>query len=128
MSATVAGSVESCSLAGRIMPVAADVDVTIDTGGKTNTAESNGDGSVRIIQQVRPWKITGLQVECNGNQGDLKFLQDLADSAEEKPHNVTMANGDVWGGVGVITEAIEMTTQKSSASVTLMGKGKLERQ
>ena len=128
MSATVGGSIESCSISGRIFPVAADADGERDLGGFTVDVQSNGNGTARILKTRKPWKVGGLSLEVNDDRGDQEFLQSIADGNDYVPITVTLASGRTYQGSGTITDDIVFSTQKATADVTFMGQQKLEAQ
>lgn len=122
----VGGSIESISIGGRIFAVAADADATIFKGGKQNEVQANGNGSIRKLQTRTPWSITGLTVSIDTVMGDLEYLQGVADSLGLVPVVVTMANGTSYTGNGTVTDALELSTQNATASVSLSGEQALE--
>ena len=123
------GSVQEVAIAGRIFPVTADADVSLRSGGKSVELQPNGDGSVRKILTNMPWQLEGLEIEIDDDRGDLEFLQDIADKAKaDDDVSLTLSSGVTWGGRGTVVGEVTRSTQKSSASVTLGGPGKLEQQ
>lgn len=125
----LAGSVKGCSIRGRNFKVAADADVTIDPGGDGVEHLPNGDGSARRALTKRPWKITGLELVINHTQGDLEFLQEIMSSTEDVPINITLAGDVTWEGEGGVSgDALELSTESTTADVELSGPGTLARQ
>lgn len=128
MSTSVAGPIESVSIAGRRFPVAADANGERKLGGFENAVESNGDGTARIVKTRVPWIVSGLAVECNEDRDDQKFLQDKADTKEFFPCAVTYASGATYSGRGQIVEEIKFANDKSTAEISLSGPQKLTKQ
>jgi len=126
--AAVGGSIQEVSIDGRIYAVAADADATRNLGGFTNEVQPNGDGSGRMIKTRASWVLSGLTLSINDDAGDQAALQAVADLTEFVVVTVTLASGTTYRGKGTITEAIEFSTQNSTAGVTLSGPDKLERQ
>jgi hypothetical protein len=124
----VGGSIESVSIRGRLFAVPADVDASVDLGGKTNEVQANGNGTARIIQTTKPWMTEGLSVEISQDRGDLEFLQEIADDGEFVPITLTLASGVTYGGEGIITGDIKGGTQSATGEITLSGPGKQEQQ
>lgn len=122
----VGGSIESISINGRIFAVAADADATIFIGGRQNEVQVNGNGSVRVVKTQTPWSISGLTVSIDTVMGDLEFLQGIANAPGLVPVVVTMANGTSYAGNGTITDALELSTQNATASVSLSGEQALD--
>lgn len=126
--AQVGGSVQECSIAGRIFPAASDADVSIKTGGYSNEVQSNGDGTSRMQKTRETPSVEGLRLAIDNNKNDLKFLQDIADGLEFVPFTITLVDGNTWAGEMQITDAPSGSTQSSTAEISLMGQGKLELQ
>jgi methyl coenzyme M reductase subunit D len=122
------GSVQNVSVNGRNFPVAADADGARNLGGRTNEVQSNGNGTVRVVQTRVPWSVGGLTLGINDDANDQKFLQDLADSGSLVPFTFELAGGQIYRGNGTISDNIEFSTQNGTASVTFMGEQKLEQQ
>lgn len=121
MGAAVGGSLENVAIKGRLFAVAADASVNRKLGGFENAVESNGDGTARIIKTRVPWSASGVQLEINDARGDQEFLQDIANAKDFVPVELTFASGSTWTGRGIITDAIEFDSQKSTAQIAMMG-------
>ena len=126
--AAIGGPIESITVSGRRFPVAQDAGVSRDLGGFTNTIESNGDGTARIVKERRPWMVEGLTVEVDDDRGDQEFLQDVADSPEFVDCAIVLVSGAIYSGSGTITDAIAYDNQKSLADIKLSGQQKLSKQ
>lgn len=124
----VGGSIESVSIRGRLFPVASDADVSRKLGGFENEVQANGDGSARNIKTRMPWMLGGLQIEVDENRADQQFLQEIADGNEFVAVAITYASGATYQGEGTITDALEFSSQTSTASVSLNGRGNLTQQ
>jgi hypothetical protein len=128
MAGATGGSIVSASIRGRTFSVASDADVTIKLGGYENEKKSNGDSTARTVKMMVTWAVTGLVLTVDPIKGDQEFLQEVADNNEDVDNTITLANGQVLQGVGTITDAIEFSTQNSTATVSLGGGGKLTQQ
>lgn len=126
--AAVGGDVQQISINRRLFNVAGGNDATIVKGGKDNTIEMNGNRTGRVIQKQVPWTITGLQVEIDHDKDDLGFLQQVKDSGEKVPCTIDLVDGTTYRGTGTIVDATELSTEKTTASVSLSGDGNLELQ
>lgn len=127
--AAVGGSIESISIDGRLFPVAADSDASIDTGGFSVEHQANGDGSARDVMTRKIWMVDGLNVEIDHYRGDLQFLQEKSDTPGGRfPITVTLVNGVTYQGSGKPTGDIKASSQNATAAITLSGPGKLEQQ
>jgi len=122
------GSVQNCSIDGRGFAVAADADVTVNIGGLTNEVQANGDGSTRTIKTRVPWSASGLALVIDESRGDLEFLREVAARTEDVPIALEFVSGTVRQGRGTIVDNVELSSQSTTAPVTLSGPGKLERQ
>jgi len=119
--AVIGGSVEEITIRGRIFPVAADSDVTINLGGIQNEVQSNGDGSARKIQTRIPWSVSGLAVQIDHVADAQGFLQEVARTPEYVPVTIKLASGAVYMGQGTIVEELESGSEASTAEITLSG-------
>lgn len=122
MSAT-GGSIESVTLDGRNFPVAADADSNRRMGGSTNEMQANGDGSVRMIKTRMPWQASDLSLAINDLRGDHKFLQDLADRNTLFPITATYASGAIFNGSGQVEGEVNVSSQSTTAALSLAGEG-----
>lgn len=125
---SVGGSIESVALSGRTFAVAADADSNRDLGGFTNEVQSNGDGTARQIKTRKPWRIDGLSLSVDDTRGDHEFLQDLANRKSFFPVTVAYASGVIYQGTGQIVDELNLSSQSTTAPVTLSGPGKLTKQ
>ena len=124
----IGGSIEEVTMNGRSFSVAADADSNRNLGGFQNAIEANGDGSARIIKTRMPFKVDSLTVTIDDSNGDLEFLQDLADASDFFPITVTYASGETYEGSGQIQDELQVNTQAQTVSLTVCGPNKLTRQ
>lgn len=124
----IGGSIESISLSGRNFAVAADAEGQRKLGGFQNEVQPNGDGTARIVKTREPWGLEGLTVAIDDSRADQEFLQDLADGNSFFSVAITLASGVVYQGDGQITGDMQYGTQNATASLSLMGQGKLTAQ
>ena len=124
----IGGSVESISMRGRLFPVAADAEVNVKLGGFENEVQANGNGTARQVKTRVPWSLDGATIEVDHDRGDHEFLQEIADGQEYVPITITLASGATWQGTGTITDELQVSSQSTLASVSLMGNGKLTQQ
>ena len=124
----IGGSIESISLNGRNFAVAADAEGQRKIGGFTNEIQPNGDGTARTVKTREAWGLEGLTIAIDDSSADQEFLQDLADGNSFFPVAITLASGTVYQGDGQITGDLQYSTQNATASVSLMGQGKLTAQ
>jgi hypothetical protein len=124
----IGGALESISIGGRIFSVPEDADFNTDLGGYTNDVQSNGDLTTRKIKKPKPWSIKGGSVAIDQSNGDLEYLQQIADQAEDAPIVATYANGEVYQGVGTIVEELAFQNQNATVPLSLAGPGVLSKQ
>jgi len=124
----IAGPVESCSIAGRTFPVAQDSDPSRDLGGFKSTIEMNGDGTERVIQERKPWKISGLGIQIDDDAEDQEFIQDVIDDGKPVDISITYADGNVYYAQGIVTEDTEKSAKNAIMDITLSGGGKMKKQ
>lgn len=126
--AAVGGSIESISIAGREFAVAADADVSRKLGGFENELQANGNGTVRVVKTRVPWSLSDVTVQVDDAAGDLEFLQNIANGRQLVPCAITFANGETYGGSGIVTGEVTASSQNATASITIMGEGTLTKQ
>lgn len=122
------GPLESISIRGRLLPVAADADVNMSLGGFNNEVEPNGNGTGRIVKSRVPWMLEGVVVEIDDDRADLEFLQEIANGLGTETITVTKADGKVYQGRGTITGEIKRATMNTTAPISLSGPGELTQQ
>ncbi len=122
------GSVKEMSIKGRIFAVAGDADITYDIGGFSVENQMNGDGTVRPISTVKPWKAEGVPISLDKDNDDLGFLQDVMDSREQVAITVTFVDDTTRAGRGGVTGDLAGSSQSGTASVNVGGGGKFELQ
>lgn len=125
---SVGGSIESVTFDGRTYAVAADAEVNRKLGGFENEVQSNGDGTARMIKTRVPLALDGLVLDIDDDQGDHEFLQELQDRNSFFPTTVTYASGKVYQGTAQIVGETQYSNQGTTATVSLMGEGKLTAQ
>jgi len=123
--ASVAGSIESISIRGRLFPVAADADSNMKLGGFEAELEANGDGTVRKVQTRVPWMLDGLTISVDHDREDLQFLQARSDEPGFEAITITFADGSTYQGDGTVSGEFQFSSQASTAAVTLSGPGVL---
>lgn len=123
--ATVGGSIEEVSFRGRVFAVASDADATVKLGGDENEVKSNGDGTARMVKTVVPWSMSGVELDVDQIRGDQTFLQELADGSEFVTVTITLADGTVLQGSGIVSDELGFSTQNSTVGITAGGPGKL---
>jgi hypothetical protein len=124
----VGGSIEEVSLSGRKFAVPADNEAQLNLGGFSNEVQPNGNGTGRLIKTRVANKVDGLLVEIDHSNGDLEFLQDLADNKDFFVFSCTLADGSVYQGLSQMVDEVNGSTQSATAAVSLNGPQKLTRQ
>lgn len=124
----IGGSIESISLSGRNFAVAADAEGQRKLGGFQNEVQPNGDGTARIVKTREAWNLEGLTIAIDDSRADQEFVQNLADGNSFFSVAITLASGVVYQGNGQITGDMQYSTQNATASISLMGQGKLTAQ
>jgi hypothetical protein len=125
---TVAGPIDSVSIAGRVFAVAADADSQRKLGGFENETAANGNGTARNVQTRVPWMVDGLALSIDDDNGDQEFLQAISDAKINVPIAVTYANGSTWQGSGIINGELQVSSANTTGAVVLRGPGKLTKQ
>ena len=125
---SVGGSIESVTLNGRSFAVAADADSNRFLGGFVNDVQANGNGSGRLIKTNTPWKIDGLALDIDDDNGDDEYIQDLIDNAGFFPISITYASGAIYQGAGTVVDESDTSSQNTTRAVSLKGTRKLTKQ
>ena len=126
--AAIGGAIEEVSLGGRSFAVPHDQDTQRNLGGDQNEVQPNGNGTSRIIKTKVPWKVDGLTVEINNDNGDQEYLQGLANRNGTFPITVTYADGTIWQGDGTIVGEINYSNNSATATANLAGTGVMTKQ
>jgi len=122
----VGGSIESVGLRGREFAVGAEAAANRRIGGKQNEVRMNGNNkTARLVSTAMSWLVSGLALEIDDSRNDQEFLQELADSKDFFPIEITWASGSTSQGTGQIVEEITLDTQDATATVSLSGPGRL---
>jgi hypothetical protein len=124
----IGGSIESISIRGRLLHVAADAEANMKLGGFENEVQANGDGTARVVKTRVCWMLDGVQVEINHQQGDGEFLQEIADGKGLEPVTITYASGVTYQGKGTLTGELQSSSQNATAGISLSGEGTLTQQ
>jgi len=122
------GSIESVSIASRIFAVASDADSNRKLGGFENETQPNGNGSIRQVKTRVAWAISDLNISVDDMRGDHEYLQNLSDTSAEFAVVVTYASGASYQGSGQINGELQVASQATTATLSLMGSGTLTRQ
>jgi hypothetical protein len=128
MADTIGGSIESVSWFGREFAVAADADANKDLGGFEAEDLPNGNGTTRYTLTRKNWRLEGVALELNDDNGDQEFLQEKIDARQAGPFAVTEAGGQVYQGNGKLVGELRKSTQSVTAPVAFAGGGKLTKQ
>lgn len=124
----IGGSIQEVTLNGRIFAVAADAESQRKLGGFENEIQANGNGSIRIIKTRVPFMIDGLTLEIDDSRGDHEFLQDLNDLNDDFAISITYASGETFQGTGQIVGELQVSSQNSTAALSLSGAQRLTKQ
>ncbi len=120
----ISGSIDRLALGGRSFSVSSENDAGIMLGGFSNEVRANGDATTRTVKTRVTWKITGVEVAISFIDGDLEFLQSLANGPDFAVA-MTLADGSTVNGTGQITGDLSGSTQGGTASLELAGQGEL---
>ncbi len=123
--ASVGGSVKAFTVDSRPFSVAADADVTLRIGGTKVTVAINGDGTPRYLGEVEGWSLSGIDAAIDNNRDDLGFFQRIANAMAEVPCTITLIDGTVFQGKGIVADDHNYSTAKATAGMSLMGGGQL---
>jgi len=124
----VGGSVETANIGGRDFSPTADSEAVVKLGGFEATHSANGDSTARKIKTRVTWSVTGLNLSMDESNGDLEFLQDIADNDIDVPCAFTFASGKTYQGVGSVSGELARSSQSASGPVVFTGPGKLTKQ
>jgi len=124
----IGGSIEEVTMNGRTFAVAADADSNRFLGGFVNDVQANGNGSARLIKTRTPWKLDGLSLDIDDDNGDDEFIQDLIDNGGFFPISITYASGAVYQGTGTVVDESDTSSQSATKAVSLKGTQKLTKQ
>lgn len=126
--AALGGSIAEVAIDGRNFAVAADSDVSLKLGGKKIDVQANGNGTARYLGTVEPWSLKGIDVAIDHDQDDAGFLQRNADAMTAVNCTITLVDGTVFQGKGIVADDHDYSTAKATTGLTLMGEGQLSPQ
>jgi hypothetical protein len=126
--AAIGGSPELITIAGREFTCVADADIGVKLGGDENEVKSNGNGTSRIIKTVVFPAFSGVQVQIDNLNGDLEFLQSIADGSEFVPTALTYADGVTYSGQATIIGEIQYSSQNAAGTFDMNGTGRFNKQ
>jgi hypothetical protein len=126
--AALGGSISAVSVDGRNFPVTADADVALKLGGKKIDVQANGNGTARYLGTVEPWSLKGIDIAIDHNQDDQGFLQRNADAMTAVNCTITLVDGTVFQGKGIVADDHDYSTAKATTGLTLLGEGQLSKQ
>jgi len=115
------GAIRAMTIKGRAFKAAHDASGNKQMGGRNNEVQMNGDGSFRTIQTVMPGAINEVNVEIDDSQGDLEFLQGIADEGLPVPVVVTYAANVSYTGDLVLTGEIQKDENTGLATLSFQG-------
>ena len=118
----------SISFDGREYQTAGDSAGTPTQGGYNNEWQSNGNPATgRVIQTPTGWSLPDNNVQIDLSSDDLEYLENKKNNGILMDIVVTYQDA-IKGGTGVITGDLNFDPMTSTASVSLMGPGKFEKQ
>jgi len=115
------GPLESVTIDNRRFAVDGEVNADIKLAGFINELKANGDKTFRITKSVKPGKIDKIPIVIEDSRGDLEFIQDVIDSTEFVPCDVTLVTGVVFSGNMQITGDPAESTKEATMEITLEG-------
>lgn len=124
----IGGSIEECSINGRVFPADAAAEAQRQVGGFENEVLSNGDSSARLIQTRMPLLIENLVVSIDNDNNDQEFLQEAANNKGFFDFEFTLVDGNTYEALAQITGPIQYSTQNATAALTFKGPGTLRKQ
>lgn len=125
---SIAGPIEAVNIFGREFGVLQDAESNRKLGGRENELLMLGNGSAIIKQTRVGWSTDGLQVEIDDDRDDQEYLQDIADAGTLGTIGITYASGVTYSGRGIVGGELQVSSASQTASLTLIGTGKLAQQ
>jgi hypothetical protein len=122
------GSISALSIGGQDFAVASDCDVSLKMGGTKPTTHRNGDGTTRVTGAREDWALSDIDVSIDASENQLDFLQSVANALELVPCTITLIDGTIYGGSGIVADDRSFSTAKSVMRLSLMGSGQLTKQ
>jgi len=115
MPLTVGGANKQYTVGGIKLSPTTDNDPDFGLGGNTNSAEYNGDNTMRVIVANKGGAIEGI--EAAAGPGKFEALQQLAnDPFTLVPFTVTRPDNRIYQAMGVVTGDVK--EQNGSATIT----------
>jgi len=125
---SVGGSIIEVALSGRGFAVASDADSNRSLGGSMNELDPNGNRTARLIKNYKPWKTDNLVLDIDDQLDAQEYIQAEANKTDYITVIITYASGIRYSGRAQITGEIQVSSQKTTATITLEGPETLEQQ
>jgi len=122
------GSISAISIGGSDFAVASDSDVSVKLGGFKPSTHRNGDGTSRVTGEREDWALGDIDVSIDASGNQLDYLQSVANALEMVPCTITLVDGTIWGGKGIVVDDRSFSTAKTTMRLSLMGSGQLTKQ
>jgi hypothetical protein len=116
-----AGDIRQFTVGGREFDPAAESNWTIRLGGFNNEVALTGNGVAHVTQRRQTAGIADAEVSADPSRQDLEYLQDIKDSGETVPVNMTLVDGTTYSGSLYIVGELEHNTGEGTVSMELRG-------
>lgn len=116
------GDIRQLTIKGREFDVKGeDANVNITLAGFTNEFTLNGNGTGNTIQRRKAGGFADCPLMIDDNRKDLEFLQEIIDSGELAPVNITLASGVTYSGSLTIIGDLQKGTGDGTSTLEMRG-------
>ena len=119
-------SIKHPTVGSKTFAVQSDQSITVDVGGYTKTRQMNGNLTGHPKLAAKMWEIAGLQLEFVAENGDIEFLQAVANAPDDAIITWQHIDGYIYNGSGSIEGDIKGDSNTGYVPITLTGAGILE--
>ena len=118
MADIITGNAEWAELAGRRFECDAEADLEFSLPGYKNENRPSGSGRL-ITKKTRKLGNVTLPLVLDEQNGDLEFIQSLADRTESFPIVFGLTSGSVYSGIAQIEDEVSMNTGDGKCDLEL---------
>lgn len=111
----------------RTFAVQTDQGITLDLGGYKGERQSYGNGQGHKKMNAKPWKLGGLQVPIDIDNGDLEYLQEISGSPIDAVITWQHVNGFIYKGEGSIEGDVQWNSNTGFLALEVSGSGEMKK-
>lgn len=116
-----AGDIRQFTVGGREFDPAPESNWTIRPAGVTNEVGLTGNGVAHVTQRKQTGGVSDAAISVDNTRQDLEYLNDLKNSGEATPVNLTLIDGTTYSGALYIVGDLEENTGEGTVTLEMRG-------